>query len=110
MFIFLIIISPHIFWLIKNNYSTITYGFSRVEVQNLSFLTAHLLNPLVFIIKQLILFVPFILFFLFLTLKIKTKLNLKNKKLAKVLFLSISSNTSSCGDSKLLDLRLEQCG
>ena len=81
VFIFLIIISPHIFWLIKNNYSTITYGFSRVEVQNLSFLTAHLLNPLVFIIKQLILFVPFILFFLFLTLKIKTKLNLKNKKL-----------------------------
>jgi membrane-associated HD superfamily phosphohydrolase len=50
-------------------------------LENLSFSSAHLLNPLAFITKQLILMIPFILFFLFLTLKIKTKLNLKDKKL-----------------------------
>ena len=81
VFIFLIIISPHLLWLIDNNYSTISYGLSRTEAQNTNFLISHLLYPSSFIVKQIIILIPFILIFLSLTIKLKTKFNFKDKKL-----------------------------
>ena len=89
IFIFLIIISPHLFWLIDNNYSTISYGLGRTEAQNTNFLTSHLFYPSIFIAKQIIILIPFILIFLSLTLKLKTKFNFKDKKLLFLIVINL---------------------
>ena len=87
--IFLIIITPHLIWLIDNNYSTVTYGFSRTENQNTSLLIAHLYNPIMFVFKQLIILLPFILISLTLISKIKFKLNFKDQKLIFLIIINL---------------------
>ena len=79
LFVFLIIIFPHIFWLVENNFLTIQYGLSRSSVGQ-EVLINHLINPIVFISKQFLILTPiFILCFCFIK-KIKLKINPKDKK------------------------------
>ena len=89
-FIFLIILIPHIFWLIDNNFVTIDYALNRSDVANKD-LYDHILNPILFILKQLgMLLLFFITFFSILSIKKfkKITLNIKDKK--KLFLLSIS--------------------
>ena len=61
--IFLIILSPHIFWLFDNNFEAIKYALNRSNVENKD-LFDHILNPVLFISKQLgMLMLFFITFF-----------------------------------------------
>ena len=79
----LIILTPHFIWLFKNNFVTVFYGINRshlVEPQ----LIEHLINPLVFLLKQLIIIIPFLL--MAVSLLKKFKIDLK-KKIKKNLFL-----------------------
>ena len=88
--IFLIILSPHIFWLFDNNFEAIKYALNRSNVENKD-LFDHILNPVFFISKQLgmlmLFFITFLSILSFKKLK-KIKLNLNNKK--EVFLLSIS--------------------
>ena len=60
---FLVIISPHMFWLIKNDYVSILYALKRTGLETTN-LQSHIVNPLIFIGKQIGILLP--LFFIFL--------------------------------------------
>ena len=82
----LLIILPHLLWLTENNYITVTYGLLRTGGVG-SFLD-HLIYPLIFLVKQIGLLIPFLLMFFFLIKKAKPKINLKDKKLVFLLLVT----------------------
>ncbi len=61
----LTIISPHLFWLLENNFITINYGLQRTGVKENIY--EHIILPLTFVFKQLLIFAPFFLMIFFLT-------------------------------------------
>jgi len=85
---FLIILSPHLIWLVENDYITITYGLHRTGTGEQSFLD-HIFLPLTFLGKQIGILTPFFLMFLFLNSKFKTKINLIDNKLLFLLAINI---------------------
>ena len=78
--VFLILLVPHLIWLINNDYITITYGLGRAGLENSNFLN-HLTYPLLFLGKQISILIPFFIMSLFLIKKFEFKVNLKDKKL-----------------------------
>ena len=78
--VFLILLAPHLIWLIDNDYITITYGLGRAGLENSNFLN-HLTYPLLFLGKQIGILIPFFIMSLFLIKKFEFKINLKDKKL-----------------------------
>ena len=75
-----IILTPHFFWLFENNFITIFYGLDRsglTEIQSLN----HLINPLIFIFKQLIILTPFFIMAAVMVKKINLKIKIKDKKM-----------------------------
>jgi len=85
---FFLVLLPHLIWLTENNYSTITYGFQRTGAADSNFLN-HTTNPLIFLAKQIGILIPFFVMFLFVILKLKTKFNLKDKKLLFLLTINL---------------------
>ena len=75
----LIILIPHFIWLFDNNFITIFYGLNRSALINTTWIS-HLENPLIFLIKQISILIPFLLMFFILLKKIKFNINIKNKK------------------------------
>ena len=53
----LLIVSPHLIWLMNNDFVTLAYGVSRTNLD--SSLTDHFLFPIIFIIKQIGILLPF---------------------------------------------------
>ncbi len=77
--IVLLIISPHIVWLVENDYSTITYALQRTG--NSGNYLDHVIYPLIFFSKQLGILVPFFIMIFLIVKKINFKFNFKDKKL-----------------------------
>jgi len=75
----LAILTPHFIWLFKNNFITIVYGLNRSALTNTTWVD-HLENPLVFIFKQILILIPFLIMIFILLKKFNFKLNLKNRK------------------------------
>jgi len=86
---FFLVLIPHFFWLVENDYTTITYGLHRTGIENLNIIESHLLNPISFLGKQIVLLVPFFILLSFIVSKIKTKLNFKDKKLIFLIIINI---------------------
>ena len=86
--VFLLVLSPHLIWLTENNYTTITYAFNRTGIEE-SNLINHLTYPLIFLGKQILILIPFLFMLFFLVLRIKIKLNFKDKKLLFLIFVNI---------------------
>ena len=84
----LIILSPHIFWLVKNDYSSFTYAFERTG--GIGNLKDHLIFPLIFFGKQLLLLTPFLLMIFFLVKKFQFNFNLKNEKIIFLTFIVLA--------------------
>ena len=80
----ILIIFPHLIWLLENNFTTITYGLQRSEGNGV--LTDHIIYPLLFILKQIIVLIPFFLILFFLIKKIKFKKIAKNEKIIFLFF------------------------
>ena len=78
--VFLILLAPHLIWLIDNDYITIIYGLGRAGLENSNFLN-HLTYPLLFLGKQIGILIPFFIMSFFLIKKFEFKINLKDKKL-----------------------------
>ena len=76
----LVLISPHFVWLFDNNFITIFYGIKRSGLTDFV-LANHVLNPIIFSIKQFIILIPFFIMFLFILKKIEFRIDLKNKKI-----------------------------
>ena len=86
--IFLIILAPHLIWLYNNEFITITYGLARSGLEQSS-LIDHVKFPLIFLLKQIGLLIPFLVLVWLLVKKIKFKFNFKDKKLLFLLFINI---------------------
>ncbi len=86
--IFSIILSPHLFWLLENNFSTVTYGIDRTGLENKDILN-HFYNPIIFVLKQVSIILPLTVMFLVLLKKFKLKINLSEKKTIFLLSINI---------------------
>ena len=78
--IFLVVLIPHLIWLYNNDFITITYGLARTGLEQSS-LIEHIKFPLIFLLKQLGIIIPFFILIWLLVEKVKFKVNLKDKKL-----------------------------
>ena len=85
---FFLVLAPHLVWLSENNYITITYALSRTGMGEINYLN-HLFYPFIFLGKQVGIFIPFFIMFVFTISKFKTKFNLKDKKLLFLLTINI---------------------
>jgi 4-amino-4-deoxy-L-arabinose transferase-like glycosyltransferase len=86
--VFLIVLVPHLIWLYNNEFITITYGLARTGLEKSS-LIDHIKFPLIFLIKQVGLLIPFLILVWLLVKKIKFKFDLKDKKLLFLLAINI---------------------
>jgi 4-amino-4-deoxy-L-arabinose transferase-like glycosyltransferase len=77
----LIIITPHFIWLFENDFITIFYALKRSALNEV-ILINHIKNPVIFLIKQIIILLPFFIIFstLLKKFKFKLKFNFKNRK------------------------------
>ena len=75
-------------WLNENNFITLTYGLKRTGLETSNFLD-HLKFPSIFILKQLVILLPFFGLVYLLINKFKLKLNLKDKKLLFLVFINL---------------------
>ena len=83
----LLILLPHLIWLIDNNYTTIVYGLQRTG--GIGSFFDHLIYPIIFLFKQIGVLFPFFIISLFLIKKVKFKTNLKDEKLIFLIFTAI---------------------
>ena len=79
----LIILMPHFKWLFENDFITISYGINRSDLDKPE-LIYHIINPSIFLLKQLVILIPF--FIMAVSLCNKFKINI-TKKIKKNLFL-----------------------
>ena len=86
--VFIVLLVPHFIWLLNNDFQTVTYGFERTGAANDGQLR-HIKYPLIFILKQVVIFIPFLFLFWLLLRKIKLKINLKDKKLLFLLSINV---------------------
>ncbi len=86
--VFLVVLVPHLIWLNNNEFITITYGLARTGLEQSSFVD-HIRLPLIFLLKQVGILIPFLILFWLLIKKIKLNLNYKDKKLLFLLGINI---------------------
>ena len=86
--VFIVLLIPHLIWLINNDYITITYGLTRTGLEN-SNLLDHIIYPLIFLGKQVGILIPFFIMSFFLIKKFKFKISLKDKKLLFLIFVNL---------------------
>jgi 4-amino-4-deoxy-L-arabinose transferase-like glycosyltransferase len=86
--VFLIVLVPHLIWLNNNEFITITYGLARTGLEQSS-LIDHIKFPLLFLIKQVGILIPFLFLVWLLIKKIKFKFDLKDKRLLFLLAINI---------------------
>jgi hypothetical protein len=79
---------PHLIWLNNNEFITITYGLARTGLEQ-SVLLDHVKFPLIFLLKQIGILIPFFVLVWLLTKKIIIKINFKDKKLLFLLTINI---------------------
>ena len=78
--VFLIALVPHLIWLNNNEFITITYGLARTGLEQSSFID-HIKFPLIFVLKQIGILIPFIILIWLLVKNFRFRFNLKDKKL-----------------------------
>jgi len=86
--VFLIVLVPHLIWLNNNDFITITYGIARAGLEQSSLIN-HINFPLIFLIKQIGLLIPFLILVWLLVKKIKFRIDFKDKKLFFLLVINI---------------------
>jgi len=86
--VFIILLIPHLIWLTANDYVTIKYGLVRTGIENASFLN-HLKYPLIFLVKQAGILIPFFMMLFFLIKNFNFKMNFKDRKLLFLIFVNL---------------------
>ena len=86
--VFIVLLVPHIIWLFNNDFITIFYGLERSGLDS-SGIINHIKYPIIFLLKQLVLLIPFLLLVFLLLKKIKFKIDIKDKKLLFLIFINI---------------------
>ena len=86
--VFIVLLVPHLVWLFNNDFITITYGLKRTGLENSGILN-HLQYPFIFLLKQIIILLPFFFLIWMLIKKIKPKINFKDKRLLFLIFINV---------------------
>ena len=86
--VFLVVLVPHFIWLNNNEFITITYGLARTGLEQSSLIN-HIQFPLIFIGKQIVILIPFLILTWLLVQKLEFKINIKDKKLLFLLSINI---------------------
>ena len=102
---FLIVILPHLIWLTQNDYITITYGLHRTVSVDQNFIN-HITHPLIFLVKQIGILIPFLLMILFLVSKFKIKFSFKDNKLLFLLAINIIPIILVCATSVIMGAKI----
>ena len=92
-YIFSILISltlliTHFIWLFDNNFISLIYGLDRSGVSENNF-SDHFKNPIIFLVKQLIILIPFFLMIYIIVKKFKFSINIKDKKIFFLICINI---------------------
>ena len=77
--IFFVLLVPHLIWLFQNDFVTIKYAFNRAGLVDYSFLN-HLKFPIIFLMKQIGILIPFFVLCYFIIKKIKIRFDINDKK------------------------------
>ena len=102
---FFIVILPHLIWLTQNDYITITYGLHRTVSVDQNFIN-HITHPLIFLVKQIGILIPFLLMILFLVSKFKIKFSFKDNKLLFLLAINIIPIILVCATSVIMGAKI----
>ena len=86
--VFLVLLVPHFIWLNNNEFITIIYGLARTGLEQSSLIN-HIQFPLIFIGKQIVILIPFLILTWLLVQKLEFKINIKDKKLLFLLSINI---------------------
>ena len=86
--VFFVLLVPHLIWLFNNDFITINYGLKRTGLEG-SEIFDHFKYPLIFLLKQLGILVPFFFLVFLLVKKVKFKINFKDQKFLFLLFVNI---------------------
>ena len=86
--VFLVLLIPHVIWLFDNEFITITYGLARSGLET-SNIVDHFNYPIVFLLKQIGIILPFIFMTAILVKKMKYELNFKDKNLLFLISINI---------------------
>ena len=86
--VFIVLLIPHLIWLNNNDYITLTYGLKRTGLEDSNNFD-HFKFPIIFLLKQLTLLIPFIILCRCLIKKIKFSFNKIDKKLLFLIFVNI---------------------
>ncbi len=86
--IFVVLLIPHLIWLNENNFITFAYGLKRTGLEGSSYLD-HLKFPIIFLLKQIALLIPFFVLSSLLIKKISLKINYKDKRFLFLIFINI---------------------
>jgi 4-amino-4-deoxy-L-arabinose transferase-like glycosyltransferase len=87
--VFIILLVPHLIWLKDNNFITIIYGLKRTGLEE-SVILDHFKYPIIFLLKQFGILIPFFLLIWQLVKKFKFKINYNDKKLIFLIFINIA--------------------
>ena len=85
--IFFVLLVPHLIWLFQNDFVTIKYAFNRAGLVDYSFLN-HFKFPIIFLIKQIGILIPFFILCYFVIKKIKIRFDIKDKKKLFILLIN----------------------
>ena len=86
--IFFVLLVPHLIWLFQNDFITIKYAFNRAGMVDYSYLN-HLKFPILFLIKQIGILIPFFILCYFIIKKIKLRFDVKDKKKYFILLINV---------------------
>ena len=86
--VFLVVLVPHLIWLNNNEFITITYGLARTGLEKSNSLD-HIKYPVIFLLKQVGILIPFLILTWLLVKKIKFNFNFEDKKLLFLLAINI---------------------
>ena len=86
--VFLVVLVPHFIWLYNNDFITITYGLARTGLEQSSFID-HIKFPIIFLLKQVGILIPFLILSWLLVKKIRLNFKFKDKKLIFLLTINI---------------------
>ncbi len=85
--VFVVLLVPHIIWLFNNDFITITYGLKRAGLETTGIIN-HIKFPIIFLLKQIGLLIPFLILLWLLIKKFKFKFDLNDQKLIFLIFIN----------------------
>ncbi len=86
--VFLIVLVPHLLWLNNNDFITLSYGLARTGLEQAA-LIDHIKFPIIFLLKQVGILIPFLILSWLLVKKIKFNIKFDDKKLLFLLAINV---------------------